>query len=627
MIAEKQTFLGAGSPPVLPYDSEVEYLESTGTQWIDTEFVATGGCIIECSFCALESGALKVIAGSHSKSSANYYNRNQIIINDVRIVDFNKCEKYGGFGTSADMIGYFHEYYFNSISHNRIGKVDGVDLVSETTSGVLSPDTNVVLLMNQYDNSKTSGRIAWCRIYDSNSILVRDFISVRKNGFGYMYDRVTRRLFGNAGTGEFVVGPDVVEVEYIETQPKSVSDRQYIDTGVPSKTGLSADVRFMWLSNSIGYDNYILAQTGNTRMYFGTYQSKWMFGYHNYWQTEGIQEEVIYNANVVWESGTPHLDVDGSRLITGSDSETISNNGTMLVFSRQTNHAAFSAHARLYSLKMYDGDTLVRDYIPVRVGSDGALMDRLTRKIYRNSGAGSFIIGPMKNKWKNPYVTDGLLAMWDGEWNVAGGVHDPNPTTWKDLVGNGYDLDIYGSVEPNCVRTTNTCAAGMSGTISGISTIECCCKISPSLSSPQMLLAYSGPTDTTNLGLVQYGPSVGYQCFSNIFWDYPLIATEAARTVAATTSACYVDGVGLQSVSHSADQWNNQSYTGIGGRHWQNHSWRGAGDYYCVRFYNRALTPAEIANNYAIDKKRFWQKKKKCTKNCFSGLSPAILPE
>ena len=36
--------------------------------------------------------------------------------------------------------------------------------------------------------------------------------------------------------------------------------------------------------------------------------------------------------------------------------------------------------------------------------------------------------------WTNPYVTDGLVAMWDGEWNVAGGVHE-NGTKWVDLVG------------------------------------------------------------------------------------------------------------------------------------------------------------------------------------------------
>lgn len=41
----------------------------------------------------------------------------------------------------------------------------------------------------------------------------------------------------------------------------------------------------------------------------------------------------------------------------------------------------------------------------------------------------------MMCRWRNPYVTDGLIAMWDGEWNIGGGVHDANATTWVDLVG------------------------------------------------------------------------------------------------------------------------------------------------------------------------------------------------
>ena len=36
-------------------------------------------------------------------------------------------------------------------------------------------------------------------------------------------------------------------------------------------------------------------------------------------------------------------------------------------------------------------------------------------------------------RWVNPYVTDGLVAMWDGEWNAGGGVHDPNAMVWKNL--------------------------------------------------------------------------------------------------------------------------------------------------------------------------------------------------
>jgi len=36
----------------------------------------------------------------------------------------------------------------------------------------------------------------------------------------------------------------------------------------------------------------------------------------------------------------------------------------------------------------------------------------------------------------NPYVTSGLVAMWDAEWNAGFGVHDPDSPVWLDLVGN-----------------------------------------------------------------------------------------------------------------------------------------------------------------------------------------------
>ena len=50
------------------------------------------------------------------------------------------------------------------------------------------------------------------RIYSwsvrEGNALVRDFIPVRKGTVGYLYDRVSGKLFGNAGTGDFVVGLD-----------------------------------------------------------------------------------------------------------------------------------------------------------------------------------------------------------------------------------------------------------------------------------------------------------------------------------------------------------------------------------------------------------------------------------
>lgn len=43
--------------------------------------------------------------------------------------------------------------------------------------------------------------------------------------------------------------------------------------------------------------------------------------------------------------------------------------------------------------------------------------------------------------WQNPYVTDGLVAMWDGEWNAGGGVHDTSKRA-VDLSGNNRDLTL-----------------------------------------------------------------------------------------------------------------------------------------------------------------------------------------
>jgi len=45
-------------------------------------------------------------------------------------------------------------------------------------------------------------------IYNENDVLLRDYIPVRVGQTGYLYDMISGRLFGNAGTGDFVLGPD-----------------------------------------------------------------------------------------------------------------------------------------------------------------------------------------------------------------------------------------------------------------------------------------------------------------------------------------------------------------------------------------------------------------------------------
>ena len=40
--------------------------------------------------------------------------------------------------------------------------------------------------------------------------------------------------------------------------------------------------------------------------------------------------------------------------------------------------------------------------------------------------------------WHNPYITNGLIGMWDGEWNAGPGLHDANATGLFDLTGTNY---------------------------------------------------------------------------------------------------------------------------------------------------------------------------------------------
>lgn len=67
------------------------------------------------------------------------------------------------------------------------------------------------------------------------------------------------------------------------------------------------------------------------------------------------------------------------------------------------------------------------------------------------------------NGWKNPYITNGLIGMWDGEWNAGGGIHDSNSMIWKDLSPTKCDLYLTDGVrvDNNFVTADQVTDAGI----------------------------------------------------------------------------------------------------------------------------------------------------------------------
>ena len=198
----------AWSGKALPYDAEVEYLESTGTQYIDTEYtnpeVRTVEC--RCKFLYKKSELKGIFLTRSSNSCIIGY------IQNYRDNVLSYC-----FTSSNSQIPEIKATY-NNIHNAKIGN-DGTYSYSEVDSikksyrksGVFNVDSSIKLF------SDDGNLFGTCKIYDwgmtINGYVVRDMLPVRftnENGVleGAMYDRVSGQLFRNAGTGAFIIGPD-----------------------------------------------------------------------------------------------------------------------------------------------------------------------------------------------------------------------------------------------------------------------------------------------------------------------------------------------------------------------------------------------------------------------------------
>ena len=211
--------------------------------------------------------------------------------------------------------------------------------------------------------------------------------------------------------------------------------------------------------------------------------------------------------------------------------------------------------------------------------------------------------------WVNPYVTEGLIAMWDGEWNAGGGVHDPNATVWKDLSGDT-DLSLIAGrgsfTEDAFVMGGGGYAATAAFADSGlVRSIEIC---------------YADIKSEGRWIEVQ-SPNIGYYSQFNQNQLYvsattqPKIATVYTSSPS-TMSVIYDEdfaatvyrgaAIVAQSNGTTTSVASASNRVTLGGRYVNNTpSVALTGKYFSVRLYSRALSAAEIAYNYGIDKERF----------------------
>lgn len=183
---------------------EVEYIESSGTQYIDTDLGLTEntGCYIDVQFSTSgNQQALGSLEPGVGRFAPCFMDSDGYIKCAINLS--NAMEIY----TQIDVLNR-HNYEYNV--SNRDIKIDGVS--KGTVGSIGSTNNSIYLFRRNYSSSPLASNIKLysCKLYD-NGTLVRNFIPCYRkadNETG-LYDLVNDVFYTNAGTGTFTKGNDV----------------------------------------------------------------------------------------------------------------------------------------------------------------------------------------------------------------------------------------------------------------------------------------------------------------------------------------------------------------------------------------------------------------------------------
>lgn len=417
--------------------TQVEYIQSSGTQYIDTGFKPGGNTKVVIDFYAynqstaqqgvfggrtnITDGLFSLLTGTSTSSLQADYDTAQSLANINNTIS-------GLDLTKRVVISMSNALVINSSS------VASVDIKTFTST------QNMYLFANNNGGTlqlPSSLYLYSCMIYD-NDTLVRNFIPCKNSaGTVGLYDATNGVFYQNAGSGSFTAGPDVTytdgvvinylgsnkvvdindepvkelakdtewifqavtesgeselpegytQLEYIQS-----SGTQWIDTGFKpnQNTRVLADCDLMsgiyptafgaWSSSS-GSKYILLALSDTVARY--------------YYNLTEIDKNVAIKGRHILDMNKNKLVVDNVEIVTVPAS-TFSVTQSLYLFAFHGGETTdnFKTTAKYYSCKIYDNDILVRDFIPCK-NADGVIgmYDVTNSQFYQNAGTGEFTAG------------------------------------------------------------------------------------------------------------------------------------------------------------------------------------------------------------------------------------------
>ena len=200
--------------------TELEYIESTGTQYIDTGVKASDCYGIYADFTPLGIHGLSGVFGSNTKAQngtslwlhnggsgvAFYIRPNTLVALSPQISTNNILNTRCVFS----MLNGVATFTYNNVTSSGTCNI-----------GTTTYDTTIKVCGCSafYDNYSAKAKYNKFMLYKENNTLIRNFIPAMRNSDNVvgMYDTISGTFFTNSGTGDFVAGPEVYKSSIVLT--------------------------------------------------------------------------------------------------------------------------------------------------------------------------------------------------------------------------------------------------------------------------------------------------------------------------------------------------------------------------------------------------------------------------
>ena len=380
-------------------DAFVEYIESTGVQYLDTGVRARSGTKAEID--GLFTAVGPDVAFLDARGAWN---------TDTRVMFFHTANAALGMGYGSFIyptrngarIPLEANRRYHVVTELNAGlqtlDLDGARVYSAADARTVETDCNLFLFANNVAGAADNCAPARCyglKIWQ-DGVLVRDFRPCRKNGLAGLYDQVSHRVFTGAETK--AAGPHLLQpptpvvagkpdawIEYVESD-----GAQWLHTGVTADAGLVAEGEMSW--TEIGYDHTFLGACladGGSRLYF-------VHAARDAGQWLGYGAVGIYGAHApVWTTnrkyafkatlapGVQTLEVDGATTVSRNESSEVSTGvGLYLHACDKGGQTTYASKTRCYGLKLSRSGELLRDFRPCLKDGRAGLYDAVSDRIF-----------------------------------------------------------------------------------------------------------------------------------------------------------------------------------------------------------------------------------------------------